>query len=360
VSALAGGCDGELWIGTGNQWDNVGSGLTVRAAGTDVHTPAADRLTRHVYPQVASANTNAIAADCARRRVWVGHMHHVNTAETGGPIGQWAGGGLSRWDLGAASWARFGSQDGLETFAAAGIRGEVASVAVDAAGAVWAGAFGTTSMDAGALVATRPYWPAVLNRFYGSAWENWTFDRSGVVSSVALDRGGRVWAATSRHGMTRDSVSPDNWPTGDAVGGLMVGTGTQWARFTSRDDGLPSNDVSVVREAPDGTIWIGTLGWGMARFEPGAPPRTATPTRNLPTRTPSPTRDPNEPTSTRPPTRLPTLPTQVPSPTRPATATLPRPGVDQSYFPWAHTHGHGPPRPPLEEHVYLPWTVKAR
>lgn len=362
VSSLEKDCDGRLWVGTGNQWDNIGSGVFVLDGSSDPHDPATDAWTRHAFPSLASANTTAIAADCEGRVVWVSAMHHVNTSDTGGPIGQWSGGGLAAYAIDAGTWTKHIVQPGaggFDSFASGDITGEAATVATDGP-TVLAGTFGTEQMDASDLVAQRPYWPAVLNRYDGSSWVSERFERSGVLASVAVDGEGRQWAATSRGGMARSSISPDNWQAVDPEGGLFVSVDGAWLRLAADADGIPSNDVTAVRVAPDGNVWIATSGWGIARFDPRAAPPTPTPTLRLPTRTPSPTRDPNEPTPTRSSTRVPTIPPPRPSPTGVGSATPPRPGVDQSYLPAAFTHGWGPPRPPLDEHAFLPIASKGR
>jgi hypothetical protein len=329
VAALTAGCNGELWLGTGNHWDHVGSGVFALTTGPSVHDLAGDRWVRHKYPQLASSNTTGLAVDCTRRRLWVSSTHHVNTTDTGGPIGQWAGGGLAALDLGAGTWTRVGAatladgSDGLETYDEGAIKAEAVAVAVGADGTTWAGTYGTRRTDTSNLVSTKPYWTAVLNTFAGGSWQNRQFPLAGMVSSVAQDATGRLWVATSRGGAVRETINPDNWPWDRDEGGLFVRTGADWARVDAARHGIPSNDLSVVKVAPDGSVWIASEGWGLARFAVGAPTPTPTPTVNMPTRTPTPTTNPDEPTSTpRPTTAQPTVPPPRPSPTTPrATAT---------------------------------------
>ena len=359
VSALAVGCDGELWVATGNTWDHAGTGVYVRAAGAPAHETAGESWTRHNFPQLASTNSTSLAVDCGRRTVFVGAMHHVNSAETGGPVGQWSGGGLAAFELDLLRWTRTTVDNGLQSFASGAIKGEVASLAVAADGRLLAGAFGTRGMSSSALVATRPYWPAVFNERSEGTWSAAVFERAGMVASIAEDLQGRPWAATSRGGLARDSVSPDNWAAGDDAGGLFVRADGEWLRLTARQDGIPSNDASVIRRAPDGSMWVGSAGWGLAFFDPRAAPRTPTPALNLPTRTPSPTRDPSEATPTLVLTPA-TVAPPWPSPTHQPTSTLPGPGTARAWLPAVFTHGHGPPRPPLTERAYLPFVMRPR
>ncbi|MFN2115816.1 MAG: two-component regulator propeller domain-containing protein [Anaerolineae bacterium] len=333
VSALADGCDDELWLTTGNNWDHRGSGVYALQTGGSIHSTGDDTWQPHRFPQVASANAGAIATDCDRRRVWVGSTHQLNDSETGGPIGQWAKGGVSMLSLGSGAWTKYDTSDGLESYDAGDIDAEIVTIAGGPNGTVWAGAYGTSDMDAASLVATKPYWPAVVNTWNGSAWSHQVLDLAGLVSSVALDTDGRLWVATSRGGAARTSVNPDNWPSDHGLGGLYVKQGSAWSRLLARSHGIPSNDLSVVRVAPDGSVWVGTEGWGLARFEPGAEGPTATPPINMPTRTATPTRDPNEPTPTKRPTGYPTVPPPRPSPTSPYPSPTPRPDRYYIHFP---------------------------
>lgn len=357
VSSLALGCDGDLWVGTGNMWDHQGSGVFVRAPGSDVHQPSADAWTRHRYPQLASSNTTSLAVDCERGVVLVGALHHVNNADTGGPVGQWSGGGLGIFDRSASTWSRYTVDDGLESFGREDITGEVTSVASSGGASFLAGTYGVTSTTAAALVAKRPYWPAVLNELAGTQWQARVFERSGMVSSIATDAEGRTWVATSLGGMARDSISPDSWPATDVEGGLYVMQDGALARLTADGHGLPANDLSVVRVAPDGTIWVGTAGWGMARFDPRGLPPTPTPDYGLPTRTVTPTRDPDEPTPTRSTTPA-TVRPPWPSPT--SAVTPARPGAGRSLLPVAFVQGHGTRPPVLDVHVYLSYAAGGR
>jgi len=204
-------------------------------------------------------------------------------------------------------------------------------VDLDESDQLLAGAYGTESMTASQLVSCKPYWPAILNVWDGAVWQHTTFDDAGMVSSVARDADGRIWAATSRGGAARESVNPESWVVEPGIGGLYVHQDGAWHRVESDLHGLPSTDVSVVRVADDGSIWIGTEGWGLARYEPNAEAPTPTATLNLPTRTPTPTVDPSAPTATRRPTIVPTQPPPLPSPTRSGTAAPIR-----NYLPFTH------------------------
>src|SRR5487761_2049936 len=96
---------------------------------------------------------------------------------------------------------------------------------------------------------------------------------------VAVDRDGRVWAATY-HGLFRSlpgntrferlapqgsdamgifhMIAPDPqgrvWVAGDS--GLLLYDGNNWKRFTKKD-GLADDKVAQVLEDPDGSVWVG-------------------------------------------------------------------------------------------------------
>ena len=68
--------------------------------------------------------------------------------------------------------------------------------------------------------------------------------------TLALDRGGSVWAGTVRKGL---------WQYTDGK-----------ARQYTVQDGLPSDSIRSLLPDKDGTLWIGTVGGGLSAFENGA------------------------------------------------------------------------------------------
>lgn len=82
-------------------------------------------------------------------------------------------------------------------------------------------------------------------------WRGWS-RRDGLASdnvrAVHVDRAGRVWAAT--------------------LAGLSVLEGGAWRSYHAAD-GLPSDSLIGLAEAPDGSLWIGTDGRGLARWQAG-------------------------------------------------------------------------------------------
>jgi hypothetical protein len=319
VASLAVGCDGELWVGTGNPWDKAGAGVSVLTPGTSVHVLTQDKWAAHVFPQLASNNTTHIAADCNARKVWVSAEHHVTVPNGTSPGGTMIGGGVAVRDLKAGSWTRYDTSNGLEAYKSPSITAEAMTVAVGPNGSAYVGTYGTKDMSQGDLIDQKPYWPAVLNTWDGSKWQNQIFPTSGWVSSVARDGDGRLWVATSRGGAAWDATPPDKWRPDPSRGGLMVLDGTQWITLDMNSLGLPSNDISVVKVAPDGDIWIGTEGWGLARFQPGAAVPTPTATSDMPS-----------PTVTNTPTEEPTW---TPGPTATATRRVATPTVTRTPTP---------------------------
>ncbi len=329
VSSLAAGCqDGELWLGTGEPWEHAGRGLQRLRTGSDPTDLGADAWTHHAFPDLASDNVTAIAADCAAGKVWVGGTHHSRREGAGEA---WVGGGAAVYDLATERWARHLAEGGLEGYAEGAITGAVLSLATTETERVWAGGFGTDETTAGQLIAERPLWPAVLNERSGQSWEHEVFERAGWISALAVDGQGRLWAGSSRGGTARDSAAPESWrEDAPSLGGLFVREEGRWSRLDPRASGLPANDISSLAVDPEGQIWLGTEGWGMARFEPGGAAPTATPTSGAASPTPSPTSI--EPTPT---------PVVSLTPVRTARATA----------------TGGPTREPI---LYLPWLAQRR
>jgi hypothetical protein len=302
------GCGGELWIGTGADWTE-GRGVSVLTAPAP-HDPAQDTWSAFEFPDVASNEVADVATDCERGRVWVGSWHHTIN-------GGWADGGVARLQASTGEWTRYDETSGLDTYSAGRIKGEAGSLAVAADGDVWVGAFGTTAMTEAALIGSAPYWPASVNRLDGDDWSVTTFPGLGWIGSLALDGEGAVWAATTRGGTARDSTDPDNWRNDRYLPGLLIWSADGWHRLTASAAGQPSNDIAAVAAAPDGTVWVATEGWGLARYGPNDAAPTPTRENDAPSPTPSstPTATPTglvspTPTGSRTPSASPT-----PSPT---------------------------------------------
>ena len=111
----------------------------------------------------------------------------------------------------------------------------VVSLAVDAAGVVWAGT-----------------WGGGLSRFDGQAWRHFTVSDGlpgNHIFMLQIDRSGQLWIGTNQ-GLARPK----------AGGGYEVLT---------THDGLYGDAVFALADAPDGSLWVGSYG-GVARLAPPA------------------------------------------------------------------------------------------
>jgi signal transduction histidine kinase/ligand-binding sensor domain-containing protein len=212
------------------------------------------------------------------------------------------GSGLARW-LGYNEWQSWGEMEGLS-------RESTWSIIRDATGRLWVGSqFGLNyaENDAGKLVwrqqplkeagyirtlaaapdgtiwiGTDPGGLLALNRKTGAVTKIGEDQglKNTKLRQVAVDRQGRVWAATYR-GLFRsvagntaqfEQLTPPGtdaaeifhmtladrdgriWVAGDR--GLLRYSGDRWRRFT-KQDGLSYEKVAQVVEDSDGSIWIG-------------------------------------------------------------------------------------------------------
>ena len=321
VSALAIGCGGEVWVGLGSLEDSRGDGVDILDVGGDVHDLETDTWWDPFgFSTIPSDLITDMAPDCDRGRLWVAGAPHFTGSRS-------QGGGVGQYDYASETWSTY-SAPPLQSFAAGDITGEAYSIAVGPNGDVWVGTWGTVSMTSGDVIGDWPYVPAVVNWYRGGSWSNQVFAHDGWVSSVAVDAAGVVWAGTSRGGMDTDlDGQPEDGEVRRAIGGIKLTVdGSAWESWSpanpstalrqAQDDSsgqrspLASDDIEVVAVAPDGDVWIGTSGWGLMRFHPGLPAEpTPTSTATPPTPDPSPTATPTDtPTST-----------VTPEPTRTAT-----------------------------------------
>jgi signal transduction histidine kinase/CheY-like chemotaxis protein/streptogramin lyase len=154
-----------------------------------------------------------------------------------------------------------------------GVQSEVTSVYTDAAGVVWYGCGvslcrfenGVASdIGAAAGLSTDGPWEAILGDLDGNLW---------VRSATAL----YLRASASARFEPQPGLPPSSntFPTLalDPAGRLLVPTNQGLARHTpagweiiSAEQGLTTNDISAVIEDREGSVWLGLLGSGLARW----------------------------------------------------------------------------------------------
>lgn len=331
LTAVAVGCQGEIWVGVGILEMSEGLGINVLDPHGAPHDPSNDEWWSpfqydSILPSIPSNLITGIVSDCGANRMWVAGVPAMT-------LFGFRGGGVGVYDYAGHQWTRYTTADGLESYQTGETTGQVESITVGA-GAVWVGTWGTTDMSVADRIAGRPYLPAVVNWFQNDLWQHQVFEGDGWVSSIAVDQNNVIWIGTSRGGMDFGPAGPDGQEDdaeiGRAVGGLKLTNGTDWVTWTPDNSPLVTNDIEVIAVAPDGDVWLGTNGWGLMRFHPGEP-ATPTPTRTStpapPTNTPTSTPTPTEtaiPTATSTGTPMPTATgslTPTPSHTSPATVT---------------------------------------
>ncbi|MFQ5342748.1 MAG: two-component regulator propeller domain-containing protein, partial [Anaerolineae bacterium] len=339
VSALAVGCDGELWIALGSLRDNSGLGLMTLDTMGSPHNLGSDQWTGPIqYRTIPSNLVTGIAPDCARRQLWISTAPYFTGFGT-------QGGGVARYDYEAGDWTSWTTRDGIESFREGRNEAVIQSIGVGPNGTAWAGALGTRSLSRQTLVDDQPYVPAAINWWQADAWSSQAFENEGWVSSIAVDENGFVWVGTSRGGMDVDANGQEDDSLADrAAGGIKLTVdGTEWVTWSPINSPVAAGDIQVIRVAPDGDIWVGTNGWGLMRFHPRGP-ATPTPTvTHTPTVTDTPTPSPTETLFVPPlrvhiaylpivanswfgrpievPTVAPPTATATPTPTAPATST---------------------------------------
>ena len=233
VTVLLADEDGELWVGTN------GTGLARCASGQVAWLTARDGLGEVIY---------ALRRDRSGA-LWVGtNGAGVSRLRDGSFTTYTRREGLSRdfayaafEDRSGRLWAgTAGGLDRLEgdRFVAASPPGlrpvAVRSIAEGPDGALWIGTYG-----------------AGVWRRRDGRWQGFS-QRDGLASdnvrAVLVDRAGRPWAAT--------------------LAGLSVLEDGRWRSYHVAD-GLPSDSLIGLAEGPDGSLWMGTDGRGLARFHDG-------------------------------------------------------------------------------------------
>jgi signal transduction histidine kinase/ligand-binding sensor domain-containing protein/CheY-like chemotaxis protein len=134
---------------------------------------------------------------------------------------------------------------------------------------------------------------AGLTQLNGGNHFTWSMEQglpSNVIWTLAETRDGAMWVGTPRglarilHGTVTSFAGVEGYPAGgiraileDRHGNLWIGNkqglwrlrGSEVKRFTKENNSLSSNSVTVLREGPDGAIWIGTMDGGLMRLSRG-------------------------------------------------------------------------------------------
>lgn len=297
ISALAPGCTGEIWTALGSFETSGALGINVFDPMGQPHNRGSDVWQDPItHPTIPSNLVTEIASDCGRNQMWIATAPFFTSAGL-------RGGGLARYDYATGEWTAWTTEDGIESFRESRSDAYMTSIAVGADGIPWAGAWGKLRLSRQELLNNRPYIAASLNWLQGDTWASLIFENDGKISALAVDGNGVVWAGTSRGGMDWNADgNEDDVVAGRAVGGIKLTIdGTQTVAWTPDNSPLVTNDIEVIEIAEDGTVWIGTNGWGIMRFRPSilqnvtpTPTHTKTPTLTptpTATATPVPTRD---------------------------------------------------------------------
>jgi len=141
------------------------------------------------------------------------------------------------------TWKNYTWRDGLP-------RDYVVSVTVDSRNRVW---FGTWGKGAGLLKEDGEW--VVVNQ-YNSVLEWVDTPDYVVVNDFCEDRAGNIWMSNYRRGI----AVIDDFPQGKG------------ARYTHLDDGLPSDQGTVLAADSAGLIWFGTEDAGFCLFDDGGTP----------------------------------------------------------------------------------------
>src|SRR5208282_1221362 len=145
------------------------------------------------------------------------------------------------------------------------------SVYVDAKGRVWFGCgTGLCTLEQGqahesgaGLGLPQQRWDAILGDLEGNLWvrsEKFLYERAAEGSFVA-----RVGLPESTNSTPTLALDPGGRLMTQTYRGLARQTDTGWEIIGAKD-GLASNDISTVIQDREGSIWVGLLGSGLARW----------------------------------------------------------------------------------------------
>jgi ligand-binding sensor domain-containing protein/serine/threonine protein kinase len=246
IESLHESTDGTLWVGTRQ-------GLAIRSGPPNSQRPRFDPVTMGIAAGVVGRE--AIASDDA------GHVFAAT--EHGLAVGTMLPQG---WVFRLASPAPgHGSQE------------PVNMVYTDSKGAVWYGCAsalcrlsgGQTTMFGAAEGLLADVWKAILEDQEGNLWVR--SERQLAVMSPSTHRF-QLRTHSERGDLPPNTITFPTLAT-DQDGALLVPTNLGLARQTAygwelvgAEEGLTTNDVSVVQHDREGSIWVGLLGSGLARW----------------------------------------------------------------------------------------------
>ena len=149
---------------------------------------------------------------------------------------------------------------------------EAASVYVDASGVVWYGCGKNlcrlnngSAQEVGPELGLPPErWDAILGDLDGNLWvrsEKFLYVRPGGARAFHLDPG----LPESTNTYPTLALDPSGRLLAPTYKGLARQTGSGW-EIIGAEQGLGTNDISAVMQDREGSIWLGLLGSGLARW----------------------------------------------------------------------------------------------
>jgi len=276
VSAVEIDLAGRVWIAV--------SDLVASGDGMAVLDPETGTWENHRISLAMPAGNGVadLAVDPQTGHVWSAHVPVERRVMRPGQPDEIvnAGGGVSRYD--GTTWRSWTKRDTGSRLVGAGDWGVFYAVLADRIhDRVWTGGWDgsprTVHWPSGSGADAVVNW-CPIDTCQPRDWESVSWQEEGLVSSLAQDDRGRIWAGTHRFG--RGKIP--------AAGGIKLWDGQSWHEVRPDNSGLPSNQVTILAARERG-MWVGTRQRGAAIYvESIAGPPTPTPTPIVePTPTPN-------------------------------------------------------------------------